>query len=1239
MSSPRTLDPLAVPLADRHLIEASAGTGKTYTLAALYLRLVLGHDPADPERAPMLPPDILVVTFTEAATKELRDRIRGRLAEAARCFAGHAEPDPNDAILPGLLAAYPEGEARQRHADHLRAAADWMDEAAIYTIHGFCHRMLRQHAFDSGNAFELELSDEEALIQRQAIEDYWRQHLYPLGPPELAALGITIAASEDKPKLSLDQFAKTVGGLLGKSERFRAIPDEPPTEALRRAAQPWHDAIRDLRQAVETGLDSFNDALEAGWKNEVLGKGSKPTAGTWRGKLLPGLQDWRKRGASLLPDTNGAALADLGSACLEKAVRKNQVLPDTLANHPLPAAVDRLLDSAQHLSAASAPLYAHAARWIDQRIERSKQQRGLIGFQDMLTRLHDALRQPGGGPRLARVIGEQFPVALIDEFQDTDPVQYGIFRAVYVEPENTKNSLFLIGDPKQAIYGFRGADLDTYLGAAEKVPAEQRHTLGRNFRSSQTMVEAVNSLFGNSPTAPDQFLQPDIRFHPVAHKGRREQLEIDGAAPPAMTLWHREQQTLDESVESLPLKDYRRHMAEIGAEHIARLLHNDKAGFRRPDGWQPLRPADIAILVRTGQEAGLIRDALRARGLRSVYLSDRDNVLQTPEARDLLRWLQAIAEPESERRVRTALGTAALGYDWATLDALFGNDARWESALEQFQRYAELWQQRGILPALRQLIRDHQLAPRLLRQAGGERRLSNILQLAELLQDAAAALDGPAALIRWLDEELHREDGGSPADERILRLESDAALIKVVTIHKAKGLEYPLVFLPFICSFRPAKAETPLTRPDGDGLSVSFEVVDADKELAEDARQAEDMRLLYVAVTRAIHACWLGMASVLQQRTKVMTDKSHLNLTAIGRLIGCEEKMVPDALGPLLKTVAGQHSAITVEPVSPPPAPAAPTALPDSGIELARARRYTATPPNRERWWIASYSALLEDGPKAWAPGSADEDVLVEESLEPAPSRGEPDPDSLHAFPRGPAAGTLLHNLLEALAVQQFPKADEPAFRRILQRGLRGRRWQDWLPQAGDWLGRIIDTPLPLAADAAPRLSALPRGAFIAELEFLLSVAEVRASQIDAVIRRHTLDGAGRPSLGENELHGMLKGFIDLVLEHEGRYFVIDYKSNDLGPTDAHYHPGALREAVMDKRYDAQYSLYLLALHRLLRARLGAAYDYDRHVGGAACLFLRGIGHTGRGVHAERPDRALVEELDALFSGEVTDAA
>jgi len=1233
------LDPLAIGLDGRHLIEASAGTGKTYTLAALYLRLVLGHDPENPERTPLLPPDILVVTYTTAATKELRDRIRARLSEAARCFAGHAEPE--DPFLRGLLDAYPEREARARHAEHLRAAADWMDEAAIHTIHGFCHRMLRQHAFDSGNPFELELSDNESAIRQEAIEDYWRQHVYPLDATELAAFGVALGAQEAGAAPSLARFTKTVNDLLGNGDRLDAPPAESLAALLGAAARDESQATKALRETLAAHLVSFDAALIEAHSQGVLAKNRTPTLDTWRNTLEPALSGWR---ASPGEPVAATSLDTITPTSLSAALRKGQTLPAALADHPLPAAIERYLACRADLRERAGALYAHAVRWIDRRIERTKQQRALIGYQDMLTRLRDALAHPDAGGRLAQVITTQFPVALIDEFQDTDPVQYAIFRSLYVERDAPPCSLFLIGDPKQAIYGFRGADLDTYLAAAGAVPAARRHTLERNFRSSVAMVEAVNSLFGDAANAPDQFLNPDIRFVCNSAQGRDAQFEIDGAPAAALTLWHLDQPGAAAGTESLSLSAYRKQMAGAAAERIGHLLQQAQAGnagFRRSDGLRAVRPADIAVLVRTGDEATLIRDALRARGLRSVYLSDRDNVLATPEARDVLRWLQAMAEPESERRVRTALGTATLAHDWAALDALFGNDARWEALLERFRHYARLWQQRGVLPALRQLIHDQQLAPRLLGRVGGERALSNVLQLSELLQDASVGLDGAAALIHWLDQESRRDHGGSPPDERILRLESDAELIRVVTIHKSKGLEYPLVFLPFVCGYRRATVRTPLLRAADARLTVSLTAEDTDKVTAEAARLAEDMRLLYVGVTRASHACWLGMAAI-RETANNRTQSVHLVHSAIGRLLGCEEAMAPGDLAPRLAALAERSAAIAVEPLMAADAPSpldAPTQADPAAQTLAHARRYQAGPPGRERWWIASYSALLEDGARAWAPGSASEDVLSEETRAPVGPRTTPAPDTLHAIPAGPATGSLLHGVLEALANEGFPAAGSAAFRRIVAQRLRGQRWGQWLAQTSDWLARVISTPLPLVAGHSVRLDTLARRDYLAEFEFMLSTARVRATQIDAVIRHHTLEGVGRPALGERQLNGMLKGFIDLVLVDQGRYLVVDYKSNQLGADAQGYHPQALREAVIRNRYDVQYSLYLLALHRQLQARLGAAYDYDRHVGGAACLFLRGIDHPGRGVHAERPDRALVETLDALLRGEVDHAA
>ena len=1258
--SPRPLDALNTPLTGRHLIEASAGTGKTFTLAALYLRLVLGHDPTNPERGPMLPPEILVMTFTRAATRELRDRIRSRLAGAARCFAGVEDPDPGDAILAGLLAAYPDHADRARHANHLMAAADWMDEAAIYTIDSFCQRMLRQHAFDSGHAFEFELSPDESTLTREAIEDYWREHIYPLNARELAALDEALAPGKG---FSLARLASDLRAFLGQSHRLR-IPNESSTGMIRRHAKALNSAIEGLRDAIGKNgeeLETLDQALNEAWEQGILARNRKPTAATWEAKYRAPLDQWRKANVPTLPDVD---LSALSRGQLIAARRAGQQVPDSMLNHPIVTAVEEILKVRAKLGELAAPIYAHAAGWVDQRVAQTRERRGVFGFKDMLKRLRDALHHPETGARLAGVIRQQFPVALVDEFQDTDPIQYAILRSVYIDPippgvevsapDIGATSLFLIGDPKQAIYGFRGADLDTYINAAEGVPEGQQHTLARNYRSSTAMVDAVNALFEGSPLSPNQFLQDGIDYHRVDANGRRAHFEVRGEAVPALTLGHFEDTDDDDTPISLPLTLYRPRMAEIAAAHIHDLLargHQGEAGFRNGEGFTPLAPADIAVLVRTGQEATLIREALRRRGLASVYLSDRDNVLHTQEAEDVLHWLHAMAEPESERRVRTALGTASLGWDWATLDSLFSSDARWEAALEQFQDYADRWQQRGILPALRELIHDQAIAPRLLGQLGGERRLSNLLQISELLQEASATLDGPASLIRWLEDARADDTDGTP-EEYVLRLESDSALIKVITLHKSKGLEYPLVFMPFVCNFRSEKVQTPRLGPDdaGDAWPICLEANNEEKEAAEHARLAEDMRLLYVGVTRAVHACWLGTAAVREKNTRNTARQVHLHRSAFGRLLGCPDDARPEDVGTLLSGLADSHDAIYFEPVALPASTAdeAPVAVPAPA--MARARAYEARSPNSERWWIASYSALVEDGPKAWTPGTAEEDVLTQETLDTDPVRSgssdaapAPAPanashqemrpaNAIATIPPGPATGSLLHRLLESLAARQFPGAREPAFAQALDRSLRGGRWREWREPIEDWLGRVSELPLPLPDGGPMRLTDLSAQDFIAELEFLIAIREVNTQEIDTVIRQHTLNGVGRPALDDNTLNGMVKGYIDLVFVHNGRYWVMDYKSNRLGDAASDYGPDALRQAVIAKRYDAQYALYLLALHRLLQARLGDDYDYDRHIGGAACWFLRGIDHPGAGLHAERPDRALVEALDALFN-------
>jgi exodeoxyribonuclease V beta subunit len=1214
--------PLTFPLHGARLIEASAGTGKTYTLAALYVRLILRHGEDKAFQGPqdLMPPDILVVTFTEAATRELRDRIRDRLARAARCFRGMETPATHDAFLNALLADYPDDDQRQLCADRLDAAAQWMDEAAVYTIHGFCSRMLRQHAFDSGSLFDLELSQEEDLILERAVQDYWRTFCYQLSGEEAAMLG---------------QVAQTPAQL---QSRVRPLLDEALTpddtalaDKLGTLAQQHREQINALKQRWGQWAEELEALFQSAWAEKRLGR-KKPQSKAVLG-WFEKLRTWAADPDAVDPGLSNTFFDRLDPNDLAE---QSDNIDELLRHEALPHR-NELFKPQDSLPPIGPAILPHAAAWIRERIQRQKRSQGVIGFDDMLTRLRDALRGPNGD-KLASIIREQFPVAMIDEFQDTDPVQYETFQRIYGEAAASTDSIgwFMIGDPKQAIYAFRGADIFTYLKAREAV-GDNRHTLGRNFRSSAALVNAVNHVFQRADQQDEGvfLLQRAIPFEPVAPNGLKESFQVDGKPHPALSFWLLDSDKDNDT--SITVGEYLPAMAEACATEMTHLLNqgaDGKARFHDGDDGT-LKPADMAVLVRNGREAQAIRDALAERGVRSVYLSDKDNVMTSGEAGDVLLWLSACAEPESESALRAALATASLDLSWQALDELNQDERRWEDKVEQFREYKRRWQRQGVLPMLRQLLRDFGVPSRLLNAVDGERSLTNLLHLSELLQQASAQLDGEQALVRWLAEERDSAAQSQASEEQIMRLESDADLVKVITIHKAKGLEYPLVFLPFICSFREVKnTDLPIRYHDDQGeLQASLDPDAAILEQADRERLAEDMRLLYVAMTRPRHACWLGIAPVRSGRGN---DRVDLQKSGIGHLLGWQAGTTAEALPQTLQALCQGEPGIAVVPA------------PEPDDQRYRGDDKTVDPSRLEvfqgmaleRWWIASYSALQHKADDAPAPDTGRDENILEQADEattapPMPAR---DTTGRHEFVRGPMAGTFLHGLLELMADENFngPFAEDGDFAGQLNKRLTVRRWQDWQPALLQWCNDMIATPLPLG-ETHLALSDLNAGAFRAELEFLLPAHRVAVEELDRLIREQVLPGHRRPALQAEQLNGMLKGFIDLVFEYQGRFYVMDYKSNWLGPDDQAYTEDAMREAVLHKRYDVQYSLYLLALHRLLTSRLGEAYDYDTHIGGAAYYFLRGLGADSRGLHFERPPSALMQALDALFAGETVD--
>jgi len=1259
MSVSDALDPLRFPLHGSQLIEASAGTGKTYTIALLYLRLVLGHgDDGAPGRERM-PPDILVVTFTEAATDELRARIRSRLSEAAALFRGdpHASADPT---LVRLRDAFDPAH-RPALAQRLQRAADWMDEAAIATIHAWCHRMLREHAFDSGSLFSQTLQPDQAALRARALRDWWRCHITPLP----AALARPALACLKSPAALEGTLTRTlaVADLLPEAEAPGPLLAAHAAERERVLAPlkaQWRAWVVELRALLDA-------ASEAGQFN-----GNRLRPDYYR-PWLEKLDAWANAPLMIDPDLGDAFYRRLTPAGLDEA-RSGHAPAEGRGHH------QRLCEHPAIANGAPADepaLLAHAARWVRARMAGNNAQLARFGFDDLLTRFEAALRGPRGEALAAR-IREQFPVAMIDEFQDTDPVQYGIIDAIYgVARADPATSVILIGDPKQAIYGFRGADIHTYLRARAHC-AGRLHTLDRNFRSTPEAVTAVNQLFGGAEAGPLGAFRfggggdTPLPFRPARAQGRDDQLLIEGHPPAGLTLCALDASPRGDKPRLLTPGQARAPMAAACAQRIAGLLAAGRTGravLRGPDRERRLLPADIAVLVGHRGEAALIRTALAALGVRTVYLSDRDSVYDSEQAWELQCWLEACAEPADERRLRAALATPSLGLSLAALAELGTDEQVWEARVLQFRSLREVWRSQGVLPMLRRLLTDFGVPARLLSSSAaddglggvsavsGERQLTDLLHLAELMQQASAWLDGEQALIRHLAAERAGElssgamQAGPSQDDRQVRLESDADLVTVVTVHKSKGLEYPLVFLPFAGECRPVqRGERPVSWHEAGIRRATLSAEPEQTALADEERLAEDLRKLYVALTRARFGSWVGVAST-----------RALERSAFGHLLG-GGPLAPGTLSERLQASAAACGDIVIEALQPVVgtddgsasddddaafdadaaaalegdgssgmAPTAPVQQADASWPgAARQPRRQPAPV----WWIASYSAIARaDTPAMHAPDSPGEANLVEAHHDtPVPGPVARVADGPHAFPRGAQAGTFLHDLLEWAAREGFAAvcARPDLLRDQVARRCQVRGWQRWIDPLVQWLGRLMVTELDVGPGSPPlRLADLTAAA--PELEFWLSVRENDTRAIDRLVSGLTLGGEPRPAIAGHSVNGMLKGYIDLVFEHDGRYWVADYKSNWLGPEAQAYGPAALRASVLAARYDLQYSLYLVALHRLLMARL-PGYDYDRHIGGALYLYLRGIDAPGAGVHREKPPRELIERLDRLFS-------
>ncbi len=909
---------------------------------------------------------------------------------------------------------------------------------------------------------------------------------------------------------------------------------------------------------------------------------------------------------------------------------------------------------------------------VREELERRKRQMAIMTYDDLLTRLNDTLKGPSG-PAAAERLRGRYHVVLVDEFQDTDPIQWQILHRAFVCAGVT---LVLIADPKQAIYAFRGADVYAYLLAA--ATAGTRATLRLNRRSDQPLLDAYDALFDNARLGHPEIVYRQVTATP-AHQAARL-IGVPDGSPLRVRVVHRDEPTIERTRTGLPQSgSAREHVAKDLAAEVVRLLscaaqieHRDSGGALTR--CEPLCAGDIAVLVRTHVHADLIRAALEAVRVPAV-INGAGSVFATLSARAWLRLLEAIDRPASPARARSAALTPFIG--WSADAVATADEDAWEEVHRRLHRWNRVLRESGVAELTETIMLSEDLPARVLAVLEGERQLTDLRHLAQLLHRAAAAERlGPTALRGWLAQQIAAtEEEGE--EERTRRLESDAQAVQILTIHRSKGLEFPIVLCPFPWApgWIPSESEPVFFHDPALGDKRTIDVglegpgFDAHSRQHHIEERGEDLRLLYVALTRAKHQAVIWWASAW--------DSQH---SPLGRLLFAKDEkgnVAPDGGKsiPVDEAVCQRLEALSAE---------APGCVSVSRSRLGLLSAWSpslAAPTNLLaarfdrrldlRWRRTSYSDITAAAHEEIVSSEPEESILIDEPEAPTPVL-EPSlqssPTGLHApsrlagAPVGLQFGTFAHRVLEAT---DFAAEDlDGALAEQITLAQKWRRLE--LGDEGELiagLAAVIRTPLGESVAANLRLCDVARSERLDELSFELPLVggddpagRLTLSAIAAVLRQHLpesdplagyADRLEDPAL-RSSLRGFLTGSIDVVIRLAGpRFAIADYKTNWLGPIGeelllGHYQPAVLAAEMSRAHYSLQALLYTVALHRYLRWRV-TDYAPDRHLAGVLYLFVRGmvgpdtpvLDGSPCGVFSWRPPGALVSALsDVLDQGQ-----
>lgn len=1195
----KNLEAATIPLTGRHLIEASAGTGKTFNITRIYLRLLLERE--------LKVEEILLMTFTKDATQELRGRIDVFIRDALTNWQVRCEEDP-------YFQAISDKVSNDKIQFLLKRALLFLDEAAIFTIHGFCQRALTQHAFASGLPFNANMTTNSNELILEACQDWYRQ----LAKQNPQAFEL-VAQFWSTPAAFVSSFAKAIA----HKTQLSVLDVQCLVDKFVQLAKQASDAI-------EANLSLLNEGLVAHKKAEEQDK---------RAVELVKLQAW---------------LATLSQCESEQALLMaiQQPMPDYLLNgnrHPkaFKVALAEVLESskkiktdvkelAKNINKAKAYQIVRAAIYqVREQVQQAKEEHNLLDFDDLINTLADCLQNEADS-RLAQTLLKQYPVALVDEFQDTDPQQFAILQGIYYQPNLEQNTdqnlqedaaaLYLIGDPKQAIYGFRGGDIFAYLSARKD--CDYHWLMDTNWRSSPDMIDAYNQVFlgdGNNTVfgygIPYQAVHAGKAAESSSINSSNEASTQANCKSKALQFIHFTNEKGESKQTDRPL------MATWCANEIVQLLTKES-----------VKPQDIAILVRDGGEAADIKQALLTAKLASVFLSDRANLFHSQQAKQLISVLKGILSAEEERHYLNALASGLFGFDAQTLYKLQQDEIVYQTLKFSFYDYRSQWQRQGFIAMAINLMHQHfKIA-----LDNKDRALTNLLHLFEILQSASQKFLQPQELLYWFEQQCNVDNTASNNDvEAEQRLESDGDLIRIVTQHGAKGLEYPIVFIPFSTRHKdPLKFGNKSVNyieyhNDQGQLCLSLDGDEQAKIAMANEAYAETIRLLYVAITRAESRCYV-----------LTTPFDKYALSPLGKTLQWqpEQEILPN----LQQLMEKSLDTIAVKQVSFDAIDAELYQQDSNGTPESLLPEVSKFHGKIERdWWLSSFSALSRNLRHGGVSTPDRDTELVENSVITATAQER----IRFQLAKGAHSGNLLHDILEhSDFVTVFESASD---------------WQEsikWpLVKYGEltagftendlieWLDEIIATPLVEAGSiSADRfcLADIGMDKTLRESEFYFPMDEANISELTKLLTDHRNAAMLDPNdaYGINHvrlpsyqtLKGMMHGFIDLVFEYNGKYYVCDYKSSHLGDNFTDYNHQALRHNIEKNYYDLQYLIYSLALHRYLQQNI-PDYDAELHFGGSYYLYLRGMSNEeqyhGAGVYFRKILPSELSALDCLFLG------